>query len=210
MHVKCLLHVHTPTKTILHVKKKKKSQEEGNLSESSTLIQLSDFPTDHEIQSSCSFSNDNAEMQLPLIKNDTQQIPPFILPKEETRLDRENYLIIGHEASDFTLAHRDVWISVGGYREIGATIWIDVEFLLTAFHSKGIPITYSPEPFNCHQIHGRVIHEGAEFDNKDVQVDGIISKQVSYANTGHWGLSQLEDLYQYGLNCDVFRGGLGK
>ncbi|GAA5812722.1 hypothetical protein MFLAVUS_006180 [Mucor flavus] len=159
---------------------------------STTLVQLSDFPTDTEIQISCHIAS----------KNDTQQ---YSLP----RLDRDNYLRIGHEASDFTLAHREVWTSVGGYREIGATIWIDVEFLLTAFHTKGIPITYSAQPFNCHQVHTPVKHKGAEFDNKNIKVEDIISNQVSYANMGHWGLSHL-DLYQSGLKCNVFRGGLGK
>ncbi|KAI8052715.1 hypothetical protein BDF21DRAFT_468436 [Thamnidium elegans] len=167
-----------------------------NTVESTTLVQLSDFPTDTEIQTSCHTA----------IKNDTRQ---FSLPKQEMQLDQDNYLRIGHEASDFTLAHREVWMSVGGYREIGATIWIDVEFLLTAFHTKRIPITYSPQAFNCHQIHTPVKHKGVEFDNKDVKVEDIISNQVSYVNMGHWGLSHL-DLYQSGLKCNVFRGGLGK
>jgi hypothetical protein len=179
-------------------------EEQVDLAKSTTLVQLSDFPTDQEIQSSCNVSSPTATT------NNTQPTTfAFTLPKEEIKLDRENYLRIGHEASDFTLAHRDIWMSVGGYREAGATIWMDVEFLLTAFYTKGIPITYSPLPFNCHQLHRHVYHSGAERDNQGILVDEIISKQISYANTGHWGLSNL-DLYAFGLHCDVFRGGMAK
>lgn len=58
-------------------------------------------------------------------------------------------------------------------------------------------------------MHRHIFHPGAEYDNKDVPVDSIISKEISFANIGHWGLSHL-DLYEHGLSCDVFRGGLGK
>lgn len=157
-----------------------------------TLVQLSPFATDQEIQSSCNFTTD------------TQQ-------PQRVSLSAQNYLQIGHEASDFTLAHRDVWTAVGGYREAGATIWMDVEFLITA-HAMGYPIVYSQTPFNCHQAHARVEHAGASSDNKNVQVDQIFENKVSYSNTRlgkHWGLSQFQDLYEQGLQCQVFRGGLG-
>lgn len=158
-----------------------------------TIVQLSKFATDKEIQSSCNFTNTKRPQM------------------EAVKLSPQNYLQIGHEASDFTLAHRDVWIAVGGYREIGATIWMDVEFLITAY-AMGYPITYSSIPFNCHQMHSRVEHDGAKDDNKDVQVDQIFEKKLTYSNTRlqkHWGLSQMNDLYEQGLQCQVFRGGLG-
>ncbi|KAL9557501.1 hypothetical protein MBANPS3_001355 [Mucor bainieri] len=160
-----------------------------------TLVQLSPFATDQEIQSSCNFTTGTQEPH----------------PMQVVPLSAQNYLHIGHEASDFTLAHRDVWTAVGGYREAGATIWMDVEFLITA-HAMGFPIVYSETPFNCHQGHAKVEHAGAGDDNRDVQVDQIFEKKVSYSNTRlgkHWGLSHIQDLYEHGLQCQVFRGGLG-
>lgn len=157
-----------------------------------TLVRLSPFATDQEIQSSCNFTTDTQEPQ-------------------RVSLSAHNYLQIGHEASDFTLAHRDVWTAVGGYREAGAAIWMDVEFLVTA-HAMGYPIMYSQTPFNCHQAHARVEHAGTNSDNKYVQVDQIFEKKVSYSNARlgkHWGLSQIQDLHEQGLQCQVFRGGLG-
>lgn len=186
----------------MRIKSYTDDEEQVDLGKSTTMVQLGHFPTDKEIQSSCNMTSPTTTNN-----DDTQQQQPFTLPKPETKLDRENYLRIGHEASDFTLAHRDVWMKVGGYRETGATIWMDIEFLLTAFHTKGIPITYSPWPFNCHQLHRHVYHAGADRDNQGVLVDEIISKDISYANTGPWGLSNL-DLYQHGAHCDVFRGGM--
>ncbi|KAF1796016.1 hypothetical protein FB192DRAFT_1307966 [Mucor lusitanicus] len=170
------------------------SSQDSNLNDS-TLVQLSPFATDQEIQSSCNFTTDTHEPH----------------PMQMVSLSAQNYLRIGHEASDFTLAHRDVWTAVGGYREAGATIWMDVEFLVTA-HVMGYPIVYSETPFNCHQTHARVEHEGASNDNRHVQVDHIFENKVSYSNARlgkHWGLSHIQDLYEQGLQCQVFRGGLG-
>lgn len=160
-----------------------------------TLVRLSPFATDQELQSSCNFATVTKEPH----------------PMQLISLSLQNYLQIGHEASDFTLAHRDVWTAVGGYRETGAAIWMDVEFLITAY-AMGYPTIYSEAPFNCHQIHARVEHAGASEDNKDVQVDQIFAKKISYSNTRldkHWGLSHIQDMYEQGVQCQVFRGGLG-
>jgi hypothetical protein len=166
------------------------------LKEKSSLVRLSTFATDQEIQSSCNHTS---------VKNEPIDEQPVILTPK-------NYLRIGHESSDFTLAHRNVWTTVGGYRETGATLWMDVEFLLTAYHSFGYPIHYSNAPYNCHQMHTTQYHQGQESDNRGVQVDAIFSKQISYSNAIHglpWGLSHIQ-LFELGLTCSVFRGGLGR
>lgn len=159
-------------------------------------MHLSKFATDQEIQSSCNHTT------VTDTTDDTVTLTP------------ENYLRIGHESSDFTLAHRNVWTKVGGYRETGATLWMDVEFLLTAYHSFGYTISYSNTPYNCHQIHAESYHKGQEFDNRGVQVDAIFAKKMSNSNTIqglHWGLSHIQnELYEHGLTCSVFRGGLGR
>jgi len=168
---------------------------QGSNLDDPALVRLSPFATDHEIQSSCNFTTGSQEPH----------------PMQTASLSTENYLQIGHEASGFTVAHRDVWAAVGGYRETGATLWMDVEFLATA-HAMGYPIIYSETPFNCHQAHVRVEHEGASNDSKGVQVDQIVEKKISHSNTRlgrHWGLSHIQNLYEQGLQCQVFRGGLG-
>jgi hypothetical protein len=112
---------------------------------------------------------------------------------EAVTLSPQNHLQIGHEASDFAFAHRDVWIAV--------------EFL-NAANAMGYPIMYSSASFNCHQMHSRVKHNSAKDNNKDMQMDQIFKRKLTYSNTRlkkHWGLSQMNNLYEQVL----LRRGLG-
>ena len=66
------------------------------------------------------FPDDNILFQACLPRNDewgTYQSP------EPTELSTNNILTIAHNAGDFTLAHRDTWKVLRGYRESGGVAW---------------------------------------------------------------------------------------
>jgi hypothetical protein len=160
-----------------------------------TIVDLPMFANDEQLYSACSpDAYPNQEFQLPA----------------PTKITTQNFLTIGHEASDFTLAHRDTWKLVRGYREIGAKTWIDVELLLTAAWTFDLPVTYSRDSFACHQQHQTVFHEGTEADNRGLNVDRMMNKEETHVNDADtWGLQNV-NIWEHGLRCEVFRGGLGR
>ncbi|KAF7726861.1 hypothetical protein EC973_008368 [Apophysomyces ossiformis] len=160
----------------------------------STIVELGPFPTDSALESACS--------------HNSYELGSFEMPAPE-KLDQTNFRRIAHEASDFTLAHRDTWKKVAGYREAGASTWMDMEILLTAAWTLDIPVTYVQTPFACHQQHRTVVHPGSEKDNKGINLDKMMAKEESHLNDeSHWGLKNV-NLWNQDLKCEVFKGGLG-
>ncbi|KAG0166648.1 hypothetical protein DFQ28_005521 [Apophysomyces sp. BC1034] len=160
----------------------------------STIVKLDPFATDKDIESACA--------------HDNYKLGSFEMPDPE-QLDKNNFLRITHEASDFTLAHRDTWKKVGGYREAGASTWMDMELLLTAAWTLDIPVTYSKATFSCHQQHPTVVHPGSEKANQNINIDKMKAKEETHLNDqAHWGLQDV-NLWNQDLKCEVFRGGLG-
>ncbi|KAI8096490.1 uncharacterized protein BX664DRAFT_258050 [Halteromyces radiatus] len=156
-------------------------------------VQLSSFPTDDELDQACGIHDDYPMGSFKMTK--------------AVEMNKDNYVQMTRHAGDFSLADRDTWKLTQGYREIGAKTWMDVELLLTAAWTLDIPIAYQPTSiFNCHQT-SRLYNNNDMMDNVDI--DDIKSKKISYMNKpGHWGLQGI-DLYEQGMKCEVFRGGLG-
>ncbi|KAI9321440.1 hypothetical protein BX666DRAFT_1849819 [Dichotomocladium elegans] len=160
----------------------------------STLVELQNFAGDSSLQKAC--------------PHNSYAFGSFVMAPHQT-LDTTNFLDITSEASEFTLAHRDTWKLTRGYREIGARAWVDVELLLTASFTLDIPITFSPDPFTCHQQHAKVDHPSEESENQNIDVARMMAKEEVHMNEeGQWGLENV-DIWKQDLQCKVFRGGLG-
>ncbi|KAI9498657.1 hypothetical protein BDB00DRAFT_798980 [Zychaea mexicana] len=159
-----------------------------------TIVDVPSFTTDDGLLESCSF--------------DAYEPHAFAFPAPQV-IDTTNFLVIAHEASDFTLAHRDTWQMTRGYREAGAKTWIDMELVLTAAWTLDIPVTYTRDTLSCHQQHHTVVHPNSDADNRDVDVGRMMSKEEIHMNEeGQWGLQNVK-IWENGLHCEVFRGGLG-
>ncbi|KAI7857623.1 hypothetical protein BDC45DRAFT_544087 [Circinella umbellata] len=160
----------------------------------STIVNVPSFTTDDGLLEACS--------------HDAYESRAFTFPSPQV-MDTTNFLVIAHEASDFTLAHRDTWKMTHGYRETGAKTWMDMELLLTAAWTLDIPITYTRDTLSCHQQHQTVVHPNSDVDNQDVDVGKMMTKEEIHMNEkDQWGLQNIK-LWEYGLQCEVFRGGLG-
>jgi hypothetical protein len=87
---------------------------------------------------------------------------------------------------------------------------MDIEFICTATWTKGIPVVYVNPGFTCHQEHENVWESNKEAmnDNSDIDMSKIERKERIYMNKeGEWAL-QNYDIYQEGLACIEFQGGL--
>ncbi|KAI9318233.1 hypothetical protein BX666DRAFT_1936370 [Dichotomocladium elegans] len=133
----------------------------------------------------------------------------FRMP-DPIELTPENYLSYSDQAGDFTMAHRDTWKKVKGYRETGGVAWVDIEFIETATWTFDIPVVYSQRGFTCHQEHENVWekHPDRITDNHGISASDIKAKKTKYMNEdGKWGLLQL-DIWDMGLECFEFKGGI--
>lgn len=87
---------------------------------------------------------------------------------------------------------------------------MDIEFICTATWTFDIPVVYEKRGFTCHQDHENIWEFNPErvTDNKDIKMDEIMRKEKIYLNKeGQWALQQL-DIWEYGLGCIEFKGGL--
>ncbi|ORZ17945.1 hypothetical protein BCR42DRAFT_412818 [Absidia repens] len=156
-------------------------------------VQIPNFSTDDELNRVCGHHNNFAKGSFKM--------------GNLVDMDTENYSKMTRNAGDFTLADRESWRLTKGYRETGATTGADTELLLTAAWTLDLPIAFQPTTtFNCHQQLRSV--QNTSLDT-NVDIDGLKNKKVSYMNkSDQWGL-QGRDLYKEGVQCEVFRGGLG-
>jgi hypothetical protein len=123
----------------------------------------------------------------------------------------ENFIRIGQHAGDFMLAHRDTWKTTRGFREVGGTAWQDMELLMTASWTFGIPVTFTWNTLSCHQDHQNVWenHPESQNDNTKVDLSKMRDQSEKYVNErGKWALYDI-DIWEMGLECSVFRGGVG-
>ena len=94
-----------------------------------------------------------------------------------------------------------------GYREIGATSWVDVELMLAAGWTHEITVVYVPDTLLCHQqpIH----HQDNMADRQGVNIKKMMNHEEVHVNEEtKWGLQNF-NIYKEGVQCEVFRGGLG-
>ncbi|KAI8144927.1 hypothetical protein BJV82DRAFT_63143 [Fennellomyces sp. T-0311] len=156
------------------------------------VVQLNAFPTDDELILSCS--------------HNTYELGKYFMPACQN-LDPYNYLEATNDAGQFMLAHRDTWKTMRGYREIGATSWVDVELMMTAGWTHGVSVIYNPDTVLCNQE--PLSHHDNSAEKQGVNVRKMMLNQEVHMNEeGRWGLQNF-DIYKEGVQCEVFRGGLG-
>ncbi|KAG0175539.1 hypothetical protein DFQ30_005234 [Apophysomyces sp. BC1015] len=160
-----------------------------------SIVNLPAFPDDDTLYNAC--------------RLDAQTYGEYELP-EPYAVTPQNYLFVGDQAGDFTMAHRDTWKVPRGYRETGGVAWMDIEFIATATWTFDIPVVHSPRGFACHQEHANVWEAAKErhTNNSGIVAQEIMEKKTSYYNEdGKWGLQQY-DIWGLGLGCVEFQGGL--
>ncbi|KAH8553404.1 hypothetical protein BGW37DRAFT_485590 [Umbelopsis sp. PMI_123] len=126
----------------------------------------------------------------------------------EVNLD--NILQVADQAGDFTLAHRDTWRFARGYRETGGVAWVDIEFVCTAAWTLDLQVQYITDTFACHQDHPNIWEQTPErhTNNSNIDMGEIMRKEKVYLNDNDkWGMQEI-DIWQYGLDCHQFNGGL--
>jgi hypothetical protein len=87
---------------------------------------------------------------------------------------------------------------------------MDIEFICTAAWTKEIPIVYVKPGFTCHQEHDNIWESNKEAlnDNRDIDMSKIERKERVYMNRdGEWGLQNYR-IFEEGLGCMEFQGGL--
>lgn len=126
-------------------------------------------------------------------------------------ISHENYWLYADQARDFTMAHRDTWKECRGYRETGSVAWMDIEFILTAIREFGKKLVYSGEFFACHQEHPNEREKNKDRHTKlqdQKSIDNLISGKKKLSNKKEqWGLQNI-DIWEQGLECRDFHGGL--
>lgn len=164
-----------------------------------SIVNLEPFPNDETLYQACRMRDqDWGNYQLPAAT-------------PVSHVNSENYWYYGDQAGDFTMAHRDTWKACRGYRETGGVAWMDMEFILTAIGTFDMKLVYSTDTFACHQEHPneweKTPERHTEILNK-TGIDGILKKEISFYNEeGKWGLQQI-DIWEEGLECIDFQGGL--
>ncbi|ORY93269.1 hypothetical protein BCR43DRAFT_371244 [Syncephalastrum racemosum] len=161
-----------------------------------TIVNLPAFPDDDMLYNAC--------------KLDDQDWGNYQLPGPTNVTDHGTLLRLGDQAGDYTMAHRDTWKFVKGYRESGGVAWVDIEFIGTAAWTFDMPIVYSEQAFTCHQEHENVWESKPErmTPNHDIDMGAVMRKEKQYVNPDHrWALLHL-NIWQLGLRCVEFQGGL--
>ncbi|CAO3673366.1 unnamed protein product [Rhizopus stolonifer] len=161
-----------------------------------SIVSLKAFPDDDTLFNACKLKEqDWGNYQLPG--------PSFMTP--------ETYWYYGDQAGDFTMAHRDTWKDCKGYRETGGVAWVDIEFILTAIGTFNKTLVYSGDSFACHQEHPNEWEKTPErhTNKEEISVADILNNKTIYVNQDlKWALYHI-DIWQEGLECFEFSGGLG-
>jgi hypothetical protein len=87
---------------------------------------------------------------------------------------------------------------------------MDIEFIITAVGTFDMKLVYSGESFACHQEHKNEWESHPEriTSNQGISASEILGKKTKYVNEeGKWALYHL-DIWEEGLECVEFRGGL--
>lgn len=87
---------------------------------------------------------------------------------------------------------------------------MDIEFICTAAWTKKIPVVYVKPGFTCHQEHANIWESNKEAmnDNKDIDMSKIERGESVYMNKeNEWALLNY-NIYEEGLSCMEFQGGL--
>ncbi|KAI8090306.1 uncharacterized protein B0P05DRAFT_464027 [Gilbertella persicaria] len=158
-----------------------------------SIVNLEPFSSDKVIYESCSLGDQNWGN--------------YEIQDKTTTM---NILEVADQAGDFTMAHRDTWKVPRGYREAGGVAWMDIEFICTATWTKDIPVVYVKPGFTCHQEHDNVWENNKEAmnDNSNIDMSKIERKEKVYMNKeGEWALLNYK-IYEEGLSCIEFQGGL--
>ncbi|KAI8362617.1 hypothetical protein BD560DRAFT_404338 [Blakeslea trispora] len=172
-----------------------------------SIVNLEAFPSDETIYESCSLGEQSwGNYQLPPPITVTSKNDYDIKDKSSTM----NILQVADQAGDFTMAHRDTWKIPRGYREAGGVAWMDIEFICTAAWTKDIPVVYVKPGFTCHQEHSNIWESNKEAmnDNTNIDMSKIERKESVYMNKeGEWALMNYK-IYEEGVSCIEFQGGL--
>ncbi|CAO3609726.1 unnamed protein product [Cunninghamella blakesleeana] len=168
-----------------------------------SIVDLPAFTTDEDLMKSCTLNEANKENW------GNYQLPDPI--KVHNTHNKAGFILyVADQAGDFTMAHRDTWKVPNGYREAGGVAWMDIEFICTATWTFDIPVIYSEQSFACHQQHPNVWENNKEQhnDNSNINMGDIERKQAKYMNAdGKWALLNV-DIWELGLECVQFSGGL--
>ncbi|KAI7853951.1 hypothetical protein BDC45DRAFT_441271 [Circinella umbellata] len=160
-----------------------------------SIVNLPAMPSDEMIYMACALhEQDWGNYKLP----DPIEVTP------------DNLLRLGDQAGDYTMAHRDTWKKVRGYRESGGVAWVDIEFIGTARWTFDVPVVYSEKGFTCHQEHNNVWESKPErmTDNKGINMAEVQRHEKEYVNEERkWALQHL-DIWEMGLECFEYLGGL--
>lgn len=158
-------------------------------------MEITNFATDNALTQACGQHDDYVSGHFKMSKLLDMDL-----------LETDALLRMARHAGDFTLADRESWKLMNGYREAGANRWAEMELLLTAAWSLDIPVAHQPSStFNCHQQSRLTPPQ----QDTDTDINAMRQKKVSYMNKhDQWGL-QGHNLYKEGMQCEVFRGGLG-
>ncbi|ORE20061.1 hypothetical protein BCV71DRAFT_196684 [Rhizopus microsporus] len=158
-----------------------------------SIVKLEPFPDDETLYNACKLRE--------------QDWGNYQLPGPST-VTAEDYWYYGDQAGDFTMAHRDTWKELRGYRETGGVAWVDIEFILTAVGTFGKRLVYSGDTFTCHQEHPNEWEKTPERHTAKTNVADILNNKTYLVNEeGKWALYNI-DIWQEGLECVEFGGGL--
>jgi hypothetical protein len=87
---------------------------------------------------------------------------------------------------------------------------MDIEFICTAAWTMDIGVVRVNPGFTCHQEHENIWekNEDAKNDNRNIDMSKIERKEKKYMNKAHeWGLENY-NIYEEGVQCLEFQGGL--
>ncbi|KAI7904988.1 uncharacterized protein BX663DRAFT_529903 [Cokeromyces recurvatus] len=164
-----------------------------------SIVKLEPFPDDTTLFEACKLADQDWG---------NYQLPPSV---PISNINSNNYWYYGDQAGDFTLAHRDTWKACRGYRETGGVAWMDIEFILTAVGTFDMALVYSGDSFSCHQEHPNEWEKTPERHTETLNattIEDILHKRIAFYNEeGKWGLQNI-DIWEEGLSCFDFQGGL--
>lgn len=89
-------------------------------------------------------------------------------------------------------------------------IRVDIEFIATAHWEFGMRIVHIGDTFSCHQDHPNIWESFPErmTNNSEFLWEDLIYHRKSYANPeGKWAMLHM-DIWELGLQCVEFGGGL--
>jgi hypothetical protein len=87
---------------------------------------------------------------------------------------------------------------------------MDIEFICTAAWTMDVGVVRVNPGFTCHQEHENIWenNKDAMNDNRNIDMSKIERKEKKYMNKAHeWGLENY-NIYEQGVQCLEFQGGL--